>query len=519
MSATAEVDLSLHPKQSEALLTPATEVLLGGAAGPGKSHCMRAGSIIWASEIPGLQVYLFRRLYDDLIKNHMEGPKGYQALLAPWVQQKFVRIVDDEIRFWNGSKIYLCHVQHEKNRFKYQGAEIHVLLIDELTHFTEVIYRFLRGRVRMVGVKDLPKKYIGMFPRILAGSNPGNIGHQWVKASFINGGESGEIREMPDEEGGMRRQFIRATLKDNPSLLEDDPQYINKLSGLGNPALVKAMKDGDWNIVEGAFFTEWSDAKHVLRPVALPEHWMRFRSGDWGSAKPYSFHWWAVASEDWQHPDGHIIPRGALVAYRELYGIKIKEGGGFEPDKGVKEPSDVVARKGMALEGAEFDDSGKLTKEPTEQISYGVLDPATFATISGPSIAETMARQGWLFRAADNKRVAKGGAIGGHDQFRKRLIGDGDGRPMIYYFANCVHAIRTIPVLQHDQHQPEDLDTHMEDHAYDDSRYACMSRPYTSGAPATEEERDRQKIVEAQQSRVRAAQKERGRRKGIRKPA
>ena len=434
--------------------------------------------------------------------------------MAPWVGQKFVRIVDDEIRFWNGSKIYLCHVQHEKNRFKYQGAEIHVLLIDELTHFTEIIYRFLRGRVRMVGI-DLPEKYKGMFPRILSGSNPGNIGHQWVKASFIDGGESGDIREMSDEEGGMLRQFIKARLQDNPSLLEDDPNYQIKLRGLGNPALVKAMEDGDWNVIEGAFFSEWHAEKHVLRPVELPEHWMRFRSGDWGSAKPYSFHYWAVASEDWQHPDGKVIPRGAMVAYRELYGVKTKPDGGYEPDVGVKEPSDVVTRKLLMMEGAEFDDSGRMTKEPTEEISYGVLDPAAFATISGPSIGETMARTGILFRPADNKRVARGGALGGHDQFRKRLIGDGDGRPMLYFFSNCIHAIRTIPTLQHDQNRAEDVDTNMEDHAYDDCRYACMSRPYTGDSPATQEERERQAIVEAQQARIRERQKNKSGRKGL----
>lgn len=468
--ALAEVNLRLHPKQSEALLSPATEILFGGAAGPGKSHAMRAGSIIWASEIPGLQVYLFRRLYDDLIKNHMEGTNGYQSLLASWVDAKFVKIVDDEIRFWNGSRIYLCHVQHEKDRFKYQGAEIHVLLIDELTHFTEVIYRFLRGRVRMVGV-DIPEKYRGLFPRILCGSNPGNIGHQWVKSTFIDGVEPSEIRQMSESEGGMRRQFIKARLSDNPSLLRDDPQYEAKLSGLGSPELVKAMKEGDWHIIEGAFFPEFSTERHVLRAVTLPSWWLRFRSGDWGSAKPYSFHWWAVASDDWMHPDGTVIPRGALIAYRELYGIRQKPDGTFEPDVGLKEPSDVVARK------------VKAAQHDGESFEYSVLDPACFAQNGGPSIAETFAENGVWCEPADNKRVATQGAIGGHDQFRKRLIGDGDGRPMIFWFANCFHAIRTIPTLQHDDRRPEDVDTDMEDHAYDDCRYACMSRPWTAPKP------------------------------------
>lgn len=85
----------------------------------------------WCSEIRGPQAYLFRRIRDDLIKKHVEGPQGFRALLAGWVQCGFVTIIEDEIRFWNGSRIYLCHCKDEKDRFKYQGAEIHVLLIDD----------------------------------------------------------------------------------------------------------------------------------------------------------------------------------------------------------------------------------------------------------------------------------------------------------------------------------------------------------------------------------------------------
>ena len=190
-----------------------------------------------------------------------------------------------------------------------------------------------------------------------------------------------------------------------------------------------------------------------------------------------------------------MIPRGAIVAYRELYGVKTKPDGTYQPDVGLKEPSDVVARKVMALESKD------------ECISYGVLDPAAFAQNGGPSIAENMAREGLLFRGADNKRVATQGAIGGHDQFRKRLAGDADGRPMIYFFANCIHAIRTIPVLQHDATHPEDVDTDMEDHAYDDSRYAAMSRPWVAEGPSSPEEAERQIMIKAQQERMRAAAK------------
>src|SRR5260221_332279 len=192
----AEVNLPLHPKQAEALNTLGTEVLYGGAAGGGKSHLMRCAAIVWCASIPGLQVYLFRRIKDDLHKNHIEGPKGFPVLLAAWIVAGLVKIVEDEIRFWNGSKIYLCHCKDEKDRFKYLGAEIHVLLVDELTTFSDVIYRFLRGRVRAVGI-NVPDALKGQFPRILASSNPGNIGHAWVKRAFIDGALPMQLRQMP----------------------------------------------------------------------------------------------------------------------------------------------------------------------------------------------------------------------------------------------------------------------------------------------------------------------------------
>ncbi len=463
------LDLALHHKQGQALLSRGTEVLYGGAAGGGKSHLMRVASIIWAAEIPGLQIYLFRRIREDLVKNHMEGPKGYRAMLAGWVIAGLATIVEDEIRFWNGSKIYLCHCKDEKDRFKYLGAEIHVLLVDELTTFTEVIYRFLRGRVRAVGLPTLPEKYQGLFPRILCGSNPGNVGHHFVKAAFIDGHEPEAIWQASESEGGMRRQFIKARLDDNPSMASDDPGYETRLAGLGSEALVRAMRDGDWDVVAGAYFDCWRRARHVIRPFRMPEQWLRFRSFDWGSARPFSVGWWAVAGETTPHESG-LIPRGALIRYREWYGAK-------GPNEGLKMTAEQVA-------------DGILERED-EKVVYSVADPAIFAEDGGPSIAERMGKRKVHFKPADNKRVAARGQVGGWDMLRQRMIGE-DGRPMLFCVESCVDSIRTIPLLQHDEKQPEDLDTTQEDHAADDWRYACMSRPWTrAGTKPGKPKRDR----------------------------
>jgi hypothetical protein len=454
--------ISLHPKQWDAFLSPATEILYGGAAGGGKSYLMRQAAIAWCSEIPGLQVYLFRRIREDLVKNHVEGPSGFRELLAGWVNCGFVVIVEDEIRFWNGSKIYLCHCKDEKDRIKYQGAEIHVLLIDELTHFTDVIYRFLRNRVRMVGI-SVPGKYRGKFPRIVCGSNPGGIGHQFVKTTFIDNRMPMAIDKVEPTEGGMLRQYIPALLEDNPSMADEDPEYEQRLRGLGSDALVRAMRYGDWDVVEGAFFDCWAPHRHILEPFEIPEDWARFRSGDWGSAKPFSFGWWAIVEDDTRHPvSGQLMPRGSIIRYREWYGCVPGK-----PNTGLKLTAEQVGAGIAELE--------------TEKVAGGVLDPAAFAEDGGPSLANRiMAGSGAkkvMFRRADNKRVTQRGAMGGWDMMRQRMIGT-DEAPMIFCFSTCRDSIRTIPMLQHDQDRPEDLDSDMEDHAADEWRYACMSRPW-----------------------------------------
>jgi hypothetical protein len=155
--------LKLQRQQAKALTCPATEILYGGAAGGGKSHLMRVAAIRYACAVPGLQIYLFRRSYGELNLNHMEGPTSFRELLAPLVNSGQCKIIDKEIQFWNGAKIHLCHLQYSKTLQKYQGAEIHLLLMDELTHFHEAEYRYLRGRVR-IGPLEVPPELNGQIP-------------------------------------------------------------------------------------------------------------------------------------------------------------------------------------------------------------------------------------------------------------------------------------------------------------------------------------------------------------------
>jgi hypothetical protein len=481
---------ALHPKQSIALRSRATEILFGGAAGPGKSHLMRIFSILFSYCIPGLQTYLFRRELGDLEKNHLEGPKGYKAMLAPWTATGVAKIVEGEIRFWNGARIWLCHCKNPDDVYGYQGAEIHLLLIDELTQWLEFMYRYLRGRVRAPGLV-MPEfittedgsriPVASAFPRILASANPGGVGHQWVKRTWIEGVLPFTIREMSDAEGGMVRQFIPAVLEDNPTMAADDPSYERRLRGLGSEALVRALRFGDWDIVAGAFFDKIRPNRHYLKPWTPPKHWTRFLSMDWGSAKPFSIGWWVVVDEDTELElrDGGtvLVERGAIVRYKEWYGVKRDENDLPIGNEGLKLLAEDVGRgirQRLKAAGEVID------------VQLSVADPSMWKEDGGPSIMERLIGakpDKWddnrdpdlVFQPADNTRIA------GWQQVQAR-IGDDDNDPLLYVCANCTDWIRTVPVLQHDDKKAEDIDTDAEDHAGDDTRYACMSRP-TSRVP------------------------------------
>jgi hypothetical protein len=293
-----------------------------------------------------------------------------------------------------------------------------------------------------------------------ATGNPGGPGHQWVKARYIDPAPLGN-RIIRDEQTGLKRVFIPSKVDNNRHI--DVEAYKQNLRASGSKELVSAWLDGDWSVTLGAFFDCWDSKRHVIQPFQIPPEWLRFRSMDWGSASPFSVGWWAVVQDDFTTVDGALLPRGCLVRYREWYGCKPGQ-----PNVGVKINADVIGL-------------GIAAREKDEKISYGVLDPSAFAEDGGPSLAERISKGSGNkvhFRRADNRRVAGHGAIGGWDQLRARLVGDGEGRPMIVTFHTCVDSIRTIPFLQHDPDRAEDIMTDSEDHAADEWRYACMSRPY-----------------------------------------
>lgn len=453
----AEIVIELHPQQTRAITSTATELLFGGAAGGGKSFLLRAAAVCWACEVPGLQIYLFRRLFPDLQKNHMEGPKGFPNMLAPLVNAGKCHITRDRIEFWNGSKIFLNHLERESALLKYQGTEMHVILMDELTHFTDYMYRYLRGRCRMAGL-TIPERYAGLFPRIVAGTNPGSIGHHWVKETFVER-DPYTVYRMPKKEGGMKRAFVPSRIEDNPSLLRDDPNYMERLEGLGDQLLVRALRDGDWDVVAGSMFGDvWRRARHVCRPFALPSHWRIWRGGDDGYVAPAACYWLTEDPEVGTIYVARELYRPGMLP--EMFGELTKQGDRSIPIVGP------------------FDE-----RDTNQEILSGVMDAAAFTdTGQGegsnktPTRGAQMNKLGCKWKPADKPP----GSRVHRCQNLHRLLGvnkkDPQKRPGIIFFDTCPVAIRTIPTLPRDPNNPEDVDTDGEDHAYDAITYGLQMR-------------------------------------------
>lgn len=451
--------------QTEAIMADwCSELFYGGAAGGGKSDFLLGDFL---QDVPTYgqhwQGVLFRRTYNELEELIKRSREIYPRSSAVWHEQA---------KTWtwpNGAMLRMRYIERDSDATRYQGHQYTWIGWDELTQWpSDYGYRFLRARLR--SAHNVPTK------RIRAAANPGGVGHHWVKAYFVDPAPGG-FTPIADEVTKSTRMFVPARLRDNAILLSADPTYADRLRGLASSAMVRAWLEGDWTVIEGAFFDCWRYDLHVVEPFEVPHEWARFRSMDWGSAKPFSVGWWAIAMDDYvikstygtvnyvkgDSTADRVIPRGALVRYREWYGA-------------------AGINIGLKMTAEQVGDGIVQRELRSEALKYAVLDPACFREDGGPSIAERInkvliAAHRRPFHEADNARVPARGSMGGWDQVRSRLVGQ-DGVPRIFCFSTHAASIRTIPALQHDEAKPEDVNTEGEDHVGDEWRYACMSRPY-----------------------------------------
>ena len=434
--------------QTALIQCPTFEVFFGGARGGGKTDGMLGDFIRHASLYGENAIALMvRRTLKQLTETIERSKVIYTRLGADFNE------TEKMWRFPDGARLRFAYLERDSDADSYQGHSYTRVYVEELGTFPSPVPIFKLMATLRSGA--------GVPTGFRATGNPGGPGHLWVKARYIDPAPAGwtvlrEAFRNPWDNSTVERErvYIPSRVTDNHYL---GTEYIANLQMAGSEQLVRAWLQGDWDVIDGAFFDRWEHHRHVIKPFAVPPDWLRFRSMDWGYASPFSVGWWAVAADDlWS--GSHLIPRGAIVRYREWYGAS-------SPNVGLRLTAEQVA-------------DGIKDREQKDAVAFGVIDPAAFQHTSGPSVAEKMMARGVTFRRADNTRVSPDkGRLGGWDAVRSRLVGDGE-YPMLFVFDTCRDFIRTFPVLQHDPDKAEDLDTEQEDHAADECRYACLARPW-----------------------------------------
>lgn len=463
MAATARADdpivvwRPMSKPQAAFIACPVFEIFYGGSRGSLKTDGSLGDwirhSATYGEDAIGLMV---RRNRTQLTETYERAKQIYTLLGFKFNDS------DHVCKSPNAARLRFAYLERDSDAEEYQGHSYTRVYIEEIGNFP--------SPTPIMKLMATLRSAAGVPCGFRATGNPGGPGHHWVKARYIDPAPKGwEIiksffkNPFTGELIERERVFIPGKITDHNLL---GSEYIGNLMMTGSPELVRAWLEGDWSVTAGAFFPEFSEAKHVIQPFEIPLHWARIRAGDWGSARPFSIGWYAV-SDGVCSEVGPQIPRGALVKYREWYGMRENQ-----PNVGLKLTAEEVAHGIVARE----------THDKREKIDDAVMDPSAFAQDGGPSIAERMEKCGVLWRRADNQRVMRMGALGGWDQVRARLKGI-DDKPLVLFFSTCVHTIRTLPALQHDELKAEDVDTESEDHAPDETRYACMSRPITHDAP------------------------------------
>jgi hypothetical protein len=405
--------------QENFLAAGETDVLYGGSAGGGKSYAMIVDPLRFAHRSAHRALILRRSMPElrELIDKSRElYPKAFPGCKYREVEKLW--------NFPSGAKIEFGFLERDADVYRYQGQAYSWIGFDEITHLpTEFSWNYLASRLRTTDPEITP------YMRCTA--NPGGVGAHWVKKRYISSAPPNDSFLGAD---GITRKFIPARLQDNPYLAYDG-RYEQMLKSLP-PAQRKQLLEGDWDVAEGAAFTEFERPLHVIAPFEIPIHWERIKGIDYGYASESCCIWGAVDPSD-----------GTLIIYRELY------------------------RKGLL--GTEL--AQLLTEmEISDPMSVrGVLDTACWSRTgtTGPTVGETLVRAGHKLRPADKNRIA------GKIQIHEYLKLQNSGRPRIQIFNTCPNLIRELQSIPLDKNNPEDVDTHASDHAYDALRYLVMARP------------------------------------------
>jgi len=388
--------------------------------GGGKSFGQLIDALLYALTYPKSKQIIFRRTYPELFQSIIRASlELYPREICEYKESKKYWI------FKNGSIIDFGYCQYENDVYQYQSAEYDVIRFDELTHWTEFMYVYLISRCR--GTNGYPK-------HIKSTTNPGGVGHAWVKARFIDVGEPNKIHEIALENGQKTTViFIPSFVQDNIFMMQSDPDYINRLELLPEKEK-QALLYGDWDIFDGQFFTEFDRKLHVCSPFKIPSDWRIFRTRDYGLDMCATY-WIAM---DY---------RMNVYVYKELY----------EPDLIVSE----AARK-----------INEMTDENIS-IDYAPPDLWNRNRDTGKSTADIFAENKQYLTKADNNRIT--GWLALHEWLKPYIDEQGQLAIHFHIFSTCTNLIRTLPAVQHDEKNPNDVavEPHELTHAPDAIRYFC----------------------------------------------
>ena len=405
--------------QTEFLAAAEKDVLYGGAAGGGKSYAMLVDPLRYCHRSAHRALILRRSMPElrELIDKSRElYPRAFPGC-------KF-REVEKLWNFPSGAKVEFGFLERDADVYRYQGQAYSWIGFDEITHLpTEFGWNYLASRLRTTDPE--------ITPYLRCTANPGGVGSSWVKKRYVDPSPPNEAFDGSD---GLTRKFIPARLDDNPYLATDG-RYEQMLKALPDIQR-RQLLEGNWDVAEGAAFTEFDIESHVIIPFHIPIGWERVKGIDYGYASESACIWATVDPSD-----------GTLIIYRELY------------RKGL-----TGVDLGEMITQMELDDPLSV---------QGVLDTAAWARTgtTGPTVGEALQRAGHKLRRADKNRIQ------GKIQMHEYLKVQQSGRPRLQIFNTCPNLIRELQGIPLDKNNPEDVDTHAPDHAYDALRYLIMSRP------------------------------------------
>lgn len=415
------MEISITKKQQAFIDSQAFETLFGGAAGGGKSYGQLVDGLLYALKYPKSKQIIFRSTFADLEKSLIRTSMNlYPLSIANYNDSKHTW------KFKNGSIIDFGYIQYEKDVYQYQSAEYDVIRFDELTHFTEFMYTYMISRCR--GANPYPKG-------IKSSTNPGGVGHNWVKERFIDIGAPNVIHTCKLETGETTtRIFIPSLVQDNKFMLTYDPDYIKRLDALPEKER-KALKYGNWDIFDGQFFTEFDRNIHVIEPFVIPKDWYVYFVMDYGLDKLAGY-WIAI---DYNN--------NAYV-FREVY----------ESNLLVSQARDKI-------------------KEMTNEDVYMYLAPPDLWNRhkeTGKSTADIFAEGNVTLYKTNNDRIQ--GWLQMKEWLKPYKDEQGCTTAKLKIFNTCKNLIRCLPQVQHDAKRVGDIanEPHELTHSVDAIRGFCV---------------------------------------------